>query len=381
MWSVTDSSCSFASEHPEPVIEHMVTLVKSPEKILVRESWYHTQSKNERHDEFEYSFADSEEIGMGRTIVKEQGKQIYRISKKQDKVTEDTGTGPYYTTISPGKTLFQSTTDAYRTTDWTSAGTVQIDGERVEKMIREVRDPVASYTEIVYLKQTTGLPVVKEYYKGRDLKKPLIAEAFFFEKVDDPAGALFTIPDPQKHKQIIKHVTQITKSSNIISFSKSWQHPQNGDERYEFFNYDFSFKEGVSQQWIVNKQGTKFFHKRKEGGEVTVNTERKPGNFIPAGLSLFQNQGGREWEFVGTVNYNRKMTQVYKQVDTEPKGTTTIFAYVDRKTGLPMKEEIFWTYWDEEYYAIPKKEPQSTSIYFFENVQDPTGTLFSIPKK
>ncbi|USG65103.1 hypothetical protein NDK47_23760 [Brevibacillus ruminantium] len=391
MWSVLGSIPStFATAHLEPVIEQMVTLVKSPGQILVKESWYHTQSKDERHDELQYSYAGSEEIEMRRMLVKEQGKKVYKMIQKQGKTTEETGTGPYQTSILPGKTLFQSLLDAYQTSEWTSTGTVGLDSKLAEKKIRVVRESAAVYTEVVYLEKQTGLPMKKEYYQGSDISKaPEITEVYFFEKVHDPAGAVFTIPNSQTHNTNIEHVKRISISGSSIKFSKNWHNPQNGDERFEFFDYGFKSNESMSSQWIVNQQGKKgkeFYQMRKEQGEITEKTESKPGEFIPPRLSSFQSKKGPEWKRTKIMNFDGKKVQVYKRVDTEPKGFSTKVAFVNEETGLPMKEEHYWTYLDEEYYEqnfgiVPEREPQLTSIYFFENVQDPNGILFKIPQK
>ncbi|USG64570.1 hypothetical protein NDK47_20845 [Brevibacillus ruminantium] len=385
MWSVLGSSPStFATAHLEPVIEQMVTLVKSPGQILVKESWYHTQSKDERHDELQYSYAGSEEIESRRMILKEQEKKVYKMIQKQGKTTEETGTSPYQTAIRPGKTLFQSLLDAYQTSEWTSTGTVGLDSKLAEKKIRVVRESAAVYTEVVYLEKQTGLPMKKEYYQGSDISKaPEITEVYFFEKVHDPAGAVFTIPNSQTHETAIEHVKRMYKTGDgkRINYSRIWYDRRNEDERIEDFTYDFLENKSRTKLTIISGQRINLYTKSTERDEVTEKLEQTKE--IPRLLSSFQTPYGPKWNFVENKKFNGRTAQVYERIDDTPKVIYREIALVDGETGLPIKEEMYTTFraiLDMKYLNVPNPEElEGCSIYVFEDEHNPIGTLFTAP--
>lgn len=58
-----------------------------------------------------------------------------------------------------------------------------------------------------------------------------------------------------------------------------------------------------------------------------------------------------------------------KRVIIMPKGSEVRIAYLEPSTGLPVKEE---------WFGNDDNAPFVTNIYLFEEVIDPTGTVFTI---
>ncbi|CAM3685756.1 hypothetical protein [Brevibacillus invocatus] len=146
----------------------------------------------------------------------------------------------------------------------------------------------------------------------------------------------------------IEHMktVRVDVDGNSVTIFDTWFNLTTGQERYDDFYYYSTTKEMNGRTSMSTAYSSLFERTAKQYENKSV------------------------WKSIGTVEVNGIQVELLKG-NGEPKGDPVYYlAYIDRSTGLPLKEEAYNS----------SNEVMTAYFYFFDHVHDLTGEIFKQTK-
>lgn len=177
-------------------------------------------------------------------------------------------------------------------------------------------------------------------------------------------------------KPNVQHMQVMTKSAAGIVIADTWQDIQRKHSRMDIVQYGLAggaVEATTKHRAVVLYQNEKPFEiAHTQGKNVEISRDiQDPYNIRNNKNPLFEAvvrwYSGARWERSGTVEFNGRqvLKQTYTRNGSQPAVTV---AYIDPDIGLPVKEED---------YMGGNDTPVTTKMYVFEEIDDPTGFLFT----
>ncbi|MGG3887441.1 hypothetical protein [Brevibacillus panacihumi] len=179
-------------------------------------------------------------------------------------------------------------------------------------------------------------------------------------------------------KSDIQHMKEVSFDSGGITITETWYDSVSKNTRIDSFNYLLGRNEvmNVSRKIVTNQGKHKYemYNQKgvmKEKSEVLLN----PDNGYAPYQTLFEYVSSQyktgEWVSMGQVDLNGTMVEKIKRVIKIKGPAEERIAYLDLKTGLPIKQEFC----DEGC-----KNVFLTKLFVFDEIYDPAGVVFTVPK-
>ncbi|MED4783629.1 hypothetical protein [Brevibacillus choshinensis] len=177
-------------------------------------------------------------------------------------------------------------------------------------------------------------------------------------------------------KPNVQHMQVMTKSTDGIIIVDTWQDIQLKHSRMDTVQYGLAggaVEATTKHRVVVLYQNEKPFEiAHTQGKNVEISRDIQDpynirNNKNPLLEAVVRWYSGARWERTGTVEFNGRqvLKQTYTRQGSQPAVT---IAYIDPDTGLPIKEEA---------YTRGNSTPVTTKMYVFEEIDDPTGFLFT----
>ncbi|MFD2369043.1 hypothetical protein ACFSO0_03475 [Brevibacillus sp. GCM10020057] len=176
----------------------------------------------------------------------------------------------------------------------------------------------------------------------------------------------------------VHHMQIVTKSADSIVIADTWQESVRKYIRIDVREYTLA---GETVEAVHGHRSVVFYQDEKsfqvtsssgKGAEISRDI-LDPFNLLNNKNSLSQAAvrwfGGARWEADGTVVFNGKQLVRQRYARTTADGHSLVnVAYLEPGTGLPVKEE---------QYIGDSRQPAITKLYWFEQIDDPDGFLFT----
>ncbi|WP_055748142.1 hypothetical protein [Brevibacillus choshinensis] len=181
---------------------------------------------------------------------------------------------------------------------------------------------------------------------------------------------------PVPPKPSVQHMQVMTKSTDSIVIVDTWQDIQRKHSRMDIVQYGLTDEAVIAmnqhREVILYQNEKPFEIARSQGEKAEISMDiQDPYNIRNNKNPLFEAvvrwYSGARWERTGTVEFNGRQVNrlTYTREGSQPAVT---IAYIDPDTGLPVKEED---------YIGGNSTPATTKMYVFEEIDDPTGFLFT----